>query len=116
MLSAQDKEEIREQILYLKESRGKCNRCPAKPNEYWGWEAFDFDHVVGEKRFAFSQLRQNGYLGGKTLCEVLVSIADEVDKCQLLCSNCHRTVTKQRIVERKERISAKWTKILAKWA
>lgn len=41
----------------------------------------DFDHVRGEKKFNVSQ------------CKSLKGLADEVAKCDVVCSNCHRIRT-----------------------
>lgn len=45
----------------------------------------DFDHVRGEKLFNVSQ----GYQQKRTLAEV----AAEIEKCDVVCSNCHRIRT-----------------------
>jgi hypothetical protein len=48
----------------------------------------DFDHVRGVKVTHISQLVQGN----------LQKIKDELEKCELVCSNCHRERTHQRIV------------------
>ncbi len=52
-------------------------------------ECMDFDHVRGEKLFNIcsNKGRQQGWK------KVLVEIA----KCDLVCSNCHRTRTVRRL-------------------
>lgn len=46
----------------------------------------DFDHVRGIKRFNISQ----GVL------RILDNLLDEIQKCEIVCANCHRLRTKQR--------------------
>lgn len=48
----------------------------------------DFDHVVGTKEGDVSVLARKG-------CS-LQKIQDEIDKCQLVCANCHRIRTQER--------------------
>lgn len=48
----------------------------------------DLDHVNGEKVKAISKLVAEGY--------VLEVIKAEVEKCELVCSNCHRDRTFKR--------------------
>jgi type II secretory ATPase GspE/PulE/Tfp pilus assembly ATPase PilB-like protein len=65
---------------------GKCKDCnqafPGRP------EVFDFDHVTGIKTSAISHL-----LSAASWATVLI----ELQKCELVCANCHRTRTKQRL-------------------
>jgi hypothetical protein len=62
---------------------GKCVKCGVTPNEIH-WSAFDCNHKdPEEKTVNVSQIR--GMLWEK--------VKPEVDKCELLCSNCHRQVT-----------------------
>lgn len=51
-------------------------------------ECMDFDHVRGEKYMEVALLVH----GGASLKQVL----EEIEKCDLVCSNCHRTRTKER--------------------
>jgi hypothetical protein len=51
-------------------------------------ECMDWDHVRGVKRFNVKQAVASR-LGRATLLR-------EVDKCELVCANCHRLRTKQR--------------------
>jgi len=57
---------------------GKCQRCRATVHD----AAFDFHHVGGEKDDNISTLLR------RASWDVLVV---ELDKCELLCANCHRT-------------------------
>ncbi len=51
-------------------------------------ECMDFDHVRGEKLFTISHL-------AKAL-KNRDRIAAEIEKCDVVCANCHRTRTRQR--------------------
>lgn len=48
--------------------------------------ALDFDHIKGEKKFTISQDTKRS----------LQSLRDEIAKCEVVCSNCHRVRTKDR--------------------
>ena len=50
--------------------------------------AMDFDHVRGEKKFEVG-LRGRG-------CS-LEALQEEIDKCDVVCSNCHRVRTFTRV-------------------
>ena len=56
---------------------GKCQRCGFKKAA-----ALDFHHVWDEKDYSISEMRRNGM--------DLDKIRAEIDKCILLCANCHR--------------------------
>ncbi len=45
----------------------------------------DFDHVRGNKVYTISWLRKKPFS--------LKRIQEEIDKCEVRCSNCHRIVT-----------------------
>jgi hypothetical protein len=47
-----------------------------------------FDHVRGTKKMDISQMVNQGYS--------LEAIAEEIDKCDVPCANCHMRVEKQR--------------------
>ena len=73
--------------LYLEDFKSgkKCLDCEIAYPHYM----MDFDHVRGRKRFEVSSIRS------------FSSIEDlqiEIDKCDLICSNCHRHRTWMRQV------------------
>jgi hypothetical protein len=113
---AVDQEWVRQWITGLKADIGGCQRCPAKPNEYWGWEAFDWDHIIGKKRFNIGEIAFKPFRAGSTMEEIVHAVVQEVEKCQLLCSNCHRTITKSRKTEKRQQIQQQWSSLLDKWA
>jgi hypothetical protein len=63
-------------------------------------DVLDFDHVRGEKRFNVAQLRSGPWS--------LQRLIDEVAKCDVRCSNCHRKITRKR--EREGLVEAPWVR------
>ena len=61
---------------------GLCVDCDTSYPPY----IMDFDHVRGEK------LQNVGEMG----CYAIESIIEEISKCDLVCSNCHRARTYKR--------------------
>ena len=58
---------------------GKCNRCGY--NSYYG--ALEFHHInPNEKEMNWTKMRLVAW----------DRIIEELDKCQLLCANCHREI------------------------
>jgi len=58
---------------------GACERCGYKNTEHYS--VYDFHHKHGtEKKFGWPKLRRQSWS----------TIKAELDKCELLCSNCHR--------------------------
>lgn len=55
---------------------GKCNRCAFDSHP----SALEFHHKDGDKEFAIGMAANKSW----------GSIVDEIRKCELLCSNCHR--------------------------
>jgi len=55
-------------------------------------EAMDFDHI-GEKRVEVSRLL---YVSGTA------ALLAEIEKCEVVCANCHRIRTRRRLVDRSE--------------
>lgn len=60
-----------------------CMDCGVKYPPY----VMDFDHVRGKKEFNIAAKKH-----GRTLEKLL----DEIDKCDIVCSNCHRIRTHER--------------------
>jgi hypothetical protein len=87
---------IKKFLLELKISRGGCSRCPSIPNEFWDWEAFEWDHVRGIKEFNVSEAVNFPAKKFPSFDALKIKVMDEVAKCDLLCANCHRTVTCRR--------------------
>lgn len=50
-------------------------------------ECMDFDHVRGEKV---------GDVGQLFIAVSIEALIDEIEKCDLVCANCHRIRTKKR--------------------
>jgi hypothetical protein len=49
--------------------------------------ALDFDHVTGDKRFA---------IGRGVTSNSMEAVMEEIDKCEVVCANCHRVRTETR--------------------
>jgi hypothetical protein len=70
---------VRDFVIKHKEDNPTCVDCKIDYPPY----ALDFDHLPGfTKKFALSC---SGTKGRK-----IESIKEEIDKCELVCSNCHR--------------------------
>lgn len=76
------RERIREYIASKK--TGPCKDCGGR----FHWVAMDFDHVRGDKLFEIGEATRVGISEGK--------IDAEIEKCDLVCSNCHRIRTYNR--------------------
>ncbi len=59
-----------------------CKDC----GQTFHYSAMDFDHVRGEKVYDVARMTQ----------ESLELVLSEIDKCDVVCSNCHRYRTWQR--------------------
>ena len=70
---------IREYII--KEKNKPCMDC----KKQYPYYVMDFDHVRGEKKFNLS-------IAGRWLPNIQ-TIIDEIKKCDIVCSNCHRERT-----------------------
>jgi hypothetical protein len=65
---------------------GECVRCKGTL-ENIHWTAFDCNHKdPSQKSFGIGQAGHN-----------IDNIKDELDKCELVCSNCHREITHENI-------------------
>lgn len=70
----------------IKEAKDRpCTDCGISYPYY----VMDFDHVRGEKRM------EVGRLAGKN--SSLRVLLEEIDKCEVVCSNCHRIRTHMRL-------------------
>jgi hypothetical protein len=72
----------REFIQNLKDK--PCTDCGHKYPHY----VMDFDHVRGEKKYDLSRLAK--------ISVNFQTILEEADKCEVVCSNCHRERTYRR--------------------
>ena len=53
----------------------------------------EFDYVRGDKKMCVSDMRNQSYS--------IKTIQEEIDKCEIRCANCHRIVTHERRLEKK---------------
>ena len=67
-------------VRTLKEST-PCADC----GKFYAWCVMDFDHVSGQKESNISTMISNS-VG-------LSKIKKEIEKCEIVCSNCHRIRT-----------------------
>jgi len=63
-----------------------CHDC----GRSFHFSAMDFDHIIGEKTATISDLVRREYS--------LVHVLAEIEKCELVCANCHRVRTHLRLV------------------
>ena len=74
---------IKEKIKYIRKQKEEpCTDC----NISYPYYVMDFDHCRGQKLFGLSNY------SGKTLEDIKL----EIEKCDLVCSNCHRIRTHNR--------------------
>lgn len=69
-------------IIFVKESN-PCTDC----NQYYSHYQMDFDHL-GDKEFTIAR-----HGGSKSLDTVKA----EIEKCEIVCANCHRQRTWERL-------------------
>lgn len=67
---------------------GYKNQPCADCNQRFDLVAIDFDHVRGEKNYNVGTLRNRSFS--------LEAIWREIEKCDVVCSNCHRIRTSKR--------------------
>lgn len=73
---------IQRKIDAIKCKGSKCENCSLELNDY-NYPVFEFHHLdPTKKEFDWSKLR----------LQTQTTITKELDKCQLLCANCHRLV------------------------
>jgi hypothetical protein len=79
----QNKTEIRKWVEKYKTDNSVCTDCKVSYPPY----VLDFDHIR-DKEFGISRAIQNG--------TSLDKIIKEIEKCEIVCSNCHRKRTYER--------------------
>jgi hypothetical protein len=73
---------IKERVAFIAAAKDKpCMDCGNR----FPSVAMDFDHVRGEKTMGIAYMAQHGYS--------LDLIRQEIEKCDVVCSNCHRIRT-----------------------
>ncbi len=86
--SARAKAKRRQLIAQYKLDQG-CAICGYKGHP----DALDFDHLPGtDKKAAVSQMYRAAW----------TEVMKEIEKCQILCANCHRIISAQRIRDKQE--------------
>ncbi len=63
-------------------------------------EALDFDHVRGDKKRNVSS------------CKTIQSALDEAEKCEVVCANCHRIRTLDRMRDKAAGLSDEGTHLV----
>lgn len=81
------------QILSELKAKTPCKDC----KERFPPEAMDFDHISDDKCFNLSVIPARA-----TGADVIA----EIKKCEIVCSNCHRTRTTKRAAARKRLLRA----------
>lgn len=82
--------EIRSMVAKIKEENG-CIDCKQK----YPYFVLEFDHVRGQKIGNIAQM-----VSWNTIEEIY----EEIDKCDIVCANCHRFRTQNRKENKKYRI------------
>jgi predicted RNA-binding protein len=78
----QQQQKIFEEVVNYKESN-PCSDCGKKYAHY----VMDFDHISDDKKKNVSSLAKRGSRK---------QVWEEIEKCELVCSNCHRERTHNR--------------------
>lgn len=78
--AAKDRRRKEARLFILEKLKSGCSVCPEKDPI-----VLDFDHFSGNKRYNLSKMVSDGMS--------ITKIEDELSKCQILCSNCHRRKT-----------------------
>lgn len=84
---------IKQFLTEIKLKQG-CSECGYKEHP----EALEFDHTSDNKSFTVSRAIALGYSEKKIL--------SEIEKCELVCANCHRVRTYNRRQQRLENLVA----------
>jgi len=83
LLNKIQRDKIRNFVNNFK-NNNPCSDC----NLFYPYYVMDFDHL-GDKEFQISDAIQHSYS--------IKKIKEEMDKCDLVCSNCHRKRTYERM-------------------
>lgn len=83
---AQVVEQVTAQVRELKEST-PCTDCGVKYPYY----VMDFDHL-SDKEYPIANMISQGYS--------METVQKEIDKCEIVCANCHRVRTHERRMDR----------------
>jgi len=78
--AARDKRRKEARLFILEKLKSGCVVCSEKDPI-----VLDFDHCCGDKKYNLSKMVRDGMS--------ITKIKNELDKCQVLCSNCHRRKT-----------------------
>ncbi len=93
--SRKRKHENRKKIMELKVNIGECAMCERKVIEA-ETAGYDFDHLDGQIKYErIANLVRDGYSWKNT-------ILPEIEKCRLICANCHAKHTKIQLQLRQE--------------
>lgn len=65
-----------------------CKDCKIKYPYY----VMDFDHVRGEKNFRISRGLRHG----------IKKLKEEIEKCEVVCANCHRVRTQNNLADKQD--------------
>lgn len=89
---------LSDRYAFIEEAKkNPCTDC----RQTYPVECMDFDHVRGEKRFGIGT--------AKGACKSVQAVLEEMAKCELVCSNCHRIRTRKRATEsRRARYESKF--------
>lgn len=83
LVNEKQRKEVYSCLRYLKSQ--PCTDC----NKSFDPVCMDFDHVTDDKSFEISE--------GVRRRKSLTAILNEIKKCELVCANCHRIRTKNRL-------------------
>lgn len=70
---------LRKREFFIKAKEKPCADCGVQYEHF----VMEFDHVRGEKMFNVSESASHGWQ----------SIKEEIEKCDVVCSNCHQRRT-----------------------
>ncbi len=93
-LTQQRTRDRRGKILAFVQEYKEARACVDCGTNYPYW-ILEFDHVHGEKLGNISTMVKNCSMN---------AILEEIEKCDVVCSNCHRTRTRNRLISSKESI------------